>query len=925
MNDEINLGGKKYVSVRRFSKSSLYTSDHLSRLCRINKLDCKLFGRVWFVNPDSFDRYQKNFPVRKNGSGKHTESAQTNSSVNPNTKNFGVGVNKNTPQQNLNLSSDILKSNTLKHNVEKPSSPLKRSEIPNTGDISTSNNKKDSWDYFFHEHENLAPVLNQIGKKPSFTNPIVTTESNPATSRTGPTQNWVNITRGVFQRNQKKELRENISVLSSNRLSKPKPKVITPRSYGTLHMFERPLGAEQKQIFGRILPPVQQPQKTFSIHFDGKRMEWGKRLLPITAIGGFSLGIIILLFFIGNALISPSQTPDFISQKNEQETEVVYRKSDESMLSRISKSLLTAKGLLGSLFFKKEVGEQVAQQKDAGGDLQFARERLLSEPEQEIVLPVSTSTQFTPEEVTQILEEEVENLEEKGLAVQTAALQSLTRSDVESIINNILASRFVVGDTVAEEARVTGIVNRIISRSQFTVDNAASLTDLNALENKLRQEIFKVSESSSGGIRIVERQVALTNKIDQLPDVTLINATVSGTFEGLTDAHIPNDITVNGYLPLTGGTLTGALTGTDATFTGTLTVSSTAGTTTLASNVLTTYVPTTAHSFGTWAIGVAGANPLGASVVINPASADSDTNLLALAIDGDVRFLVDAEGDVFTNSLTTVGGVTLATTTASDFTVENTATFGDSTTTDRTYFNSRIGSSLIPTADNLLDIGDTINALAWRTGIFGTSLGVGTTSPAWALSVAGIGSFDDYVRASYVIATSTTASIFTGGFISSASSSITTLHGDNLFASSTIVVDGQSLFALTGGSVGIGTTSPSKRLSVSDEVSDAQVAIAYDATRYAHLQVDSAGDLIIDAQGGDIRFNDENLFVCASGSCPSGTPSAQGSIIAETEIGIGTSSPVAQLGVANNIFIGGGGAPSLGTATSTFEGDIIIL
>jgi len=39
-------------------------------------------------------------------------------------------------------------------------------------------------------------------------------------------------------------------------------------------------------------------------------------------------------------------------------------------------------------------------------------------------------------------------------------------------------------------------------------------------------------------------------------------------------------------------------------------------------------------------------------------------------------------------------------------------------------------------------------------------LGIGTTSPNWKLSVAGIGSFDDYVRASYFTATSTTASTF---------------------------------------------------------------------------------------------------------------------------------------------------------------------
>jgi hypothetical protein len=44
------------------------------------------------------------------------------------------------------------------------------------------------------------------------------------------------------------------------------------------------------------------------------------------------------------------------------------------------------------------------------------------------------------------------------------------------------------------------------------------------------------------------------------------------------------------------------------------------------------------------------------------------------------------------------------------------------------------------------------------TGYIINKFGVGSTSPNWKLSVAGIGSFDDYVRASYFTATSTTAS-----------------------------------------------------------------------------------------------------------------------------------------------------------------------
>src|SRR3989338_1769108 len=46
---------------------------------------------------------------------------------------------------------------------------------------------------------------------------------------------------------------------------------------------------------------------------------------------------------------------------------------------------------------------------------------------------------------------------------------------------------------------------------------------------------------------------------------------------------------------------------------------------------------------------------------------------------------------------------------------------------------------------------------------FNDRVGIGTTSPNWKLSVSGIGSFDDNVRASYFTATSTTAtSTFNG-------------------------------------------------------------------------------------------------------------------------------------------------------------------
>src|SRR3989338_4746567 len=155
---------------------------------------------------------------------------------------------------------------------------------------------------------------------------------------------------------------------------------------------------------------------------------------------------------------------------------------------------------------------------------------------------------------------------------------------------------------------------------------------------------------------------------------------------------------------------------------------STAATSTFSGQLVSGFAPTLAHSFGSWSVGVSGANPLGASLAINPSSATADSNLLSLSVSGSAKFLVDAEGDVFANGVTFVGGTTLSTTTAATFTVENNTVLGDSTTTDITYFNSRVADSLIPTADNALDLGDSVNWLRWRTGYFGTSVGIGGTA-----------------------------------------------------------------------------------------------------------------------------------------------------------------------------------------------------
>ena len=144
------------------------------------------------------------------------------------------------------------------------------------------------------------------------------------------------------------------------------------------------------------------------------------------------------------------------------------------------------------------------------------------------------------------------------------------------------------------------------------------------------------------------------------------------------------------------------------------------------------------------------------------------------------------------------------------------------------------------------------------------NIGVATSSPSAKFAVQGSGTG-------------------TGRLFNLANSAFTTVMN--------ILDNGMAYFL---GNLGVGTTTPWRKFSVTDTVSNPQMALAYDDTRYASFQVDSTGDLTFDAQGGDIFGADENFFACTSG-CPSGNPTGTGNILAENKVGVGTTTPAAKL------------------------------
>lgn len=70
----ISIDGVEYIRASQLAKRFKYTSDYIGQLCRGGKVDAKLVGRTWYVNPDSLDghkttRYTKTGPAEKMSAG----------------------------------------------------------------------------------------------------------------------------------------------------------------------------------------------------------------------------------------------------------------------------------------------------------------------------------------------------------------------------------------------------------------------------------------------------------------------------------------------------------------------------------------------------------------------------------------------------------------------------------------------------------------------------------------------------------------------------------------------------------------------------------------------------------------------------------------------------------------------------------------
>jgi hypothetical protein len=223
------------------------------------------------------------------------------------------------------------------------------------------------------------------------------------------------------------------------------------------------------------------------------------------------------------------------------------------------------------------------------------------------------------------------------------------------------------------------------------------------------------------------------------------------------------------------------------------------------------------------------------------------------------------------------------------------------------------------------------NSSIWNS----TGLGIGTTSPAVALSVVGSG----YISSTFGIGTTTPAAtfategsgyfssnLFVGGTITSTSSQASTLP----YASTTVISASTSAYFATSGTgnVGIGTTSPYAKLSVvgqtvSEYFTSTSTSLAstfplasttvISASSSAYFATSGTGSVGIGATTTPWAMLSVNADGITGPSFAIGSSTATHVVVSNTGlVGIGTSTPFAQLSV-----VGGMAQPQFVVATTT--------